>query len=330
MARALLLQGPGRFSWADRPDAHAGVGEVLVRPRWTGLCGTDLHILDGLHPRARFPLALGHELAAIVETGNLAGRVVLVDPLFACGACPSCRRGAPNVCGRGGTIGIDRDGGLGGLLAIREERLHPLPDQVPDHIVPLGEPLAVAIHAVRRVPSVAGATVAVLGAGPVGLLLAHVARRDGARVLIAEVSPSRRAAAAGMGFALLDADRPLEDCRSATGLEGADVVFDAAGSAALGPMLTAFARRGGTLAMVAAHAHPVAFDLADVMFRELSVVGQRAYLPTDVRAAVVMLGEDVAALSPLVTDRLTADDVPAALERLRAGEGLRTVVACPG
>jgi (R,R)-butanediol dehydrogenase/meso-butanediol dehydrogenase/diacetyl reductase len=187
----------------------------------------------------------------------------------------------------------------------------------------------VAIHAVRRVPPLAGATVAVLGAGPVGLLLGHVARRSGARVLIAEVSSSRRDAVARMGFGLLDTDRPLEDVRSLTDGEGADVFFDAAGSAALGPALTSYVRRGGTIAMVAAHAHPVAFDLADVMFRELTLVGQRAYLPADVRAAVTMLGDDVDALSPLVTDRVAVGDVPAALERVRAGEGLKTVVACP-
>ena len=129
MSRALLLVEPGRFAWGEVPEPVAAQGEVVVRARFSGLCGTDLHIADGSHPRATLPLAIGHEFVGVPESGRLAGRTVLVDPLLPCGACAACDIGASNACARLRLIGIDRDGALAGRVAVAEDRLHLVPSR---------------------------------------------------------------------------------------------------------------------------------------------------------------------------------------------------------
>jgi threonine dehydrogenase-like Zn-dependent dehydrogenase len=98
MSRAMVVTEPGVLRWADVPDPAPGPHDVVVRVRFTGLCGTDLHIVEGTHPRVRFPIALGHELVGVPEAGELSGQRVLVDPLLPCGACRACQAGASNAC----------------------------------------------------------------------------------------------------------------------------------------------------------------------------------------------------------------------------------------
>jgi (R,R)-butanediol dehydrogenase/meso-butanediol dehydrogenase/diacetyl reductase len=329
VSRALLLVEPGRFAWGDVPEPVAEPGEVVVRARFTGLCGTDLHIVDGSHPRAAFPLAIGHEFVGVPESGRLAGQTVLIDPLLPCGACAACDIGASNACARLRLIGIDRDGALAGRIAVAEERLHVVPATIPDDVAPLAEPLAVAVHVVRRVPPVSGRFVVVVGGGPVGMLVAHVARRAGAAVVVSEPSSPRRSVAEALGFELLDAAAPVEDVARRTAGRLAPVVFDAAAAGPVASLVTQLVQPSGTIAIVGAYGGPTPFDLQAVMFKELSVVGHRTYLPQDIEAALGILDEDQGLLRPLMSGTVTADEVPATIEVLRAGQGLKYVVECP-
>ena len=329
MSRALLLVEPGRFAWGDVPEPIIAAGEVVVRARFSGLCGTDLHIVDGSHPRAALPLAIGHEFVGIPESGRLAGRTVLVDPLLPCGACPACDVGTSNACGRLRLIGIDRDGALAGRVAVAEDRLHVVPSTIPDDIAPLAEPIAVAVHVVRRVPPLAGRFVVVMGGGPVGLLVAHVARRAGGQVVVSEPSPARRSVAAALGFELLDPDAPLEDVTRRTNGRLASVVFDAAAAAPVAGLLTQLVAPSGTVAIVGTYGRPTPFDLQAVMFKELTVVGHRTYLPADVDAALEILDADQGVLRPLMSGTVTPDQVQATVETLRQGQGVKFVVECP-
>ena len=329
MNQALLLVEAGRFAWGDVPEPVAAPGEVIVQARYAGLCGTDLHIVEGGHPRARFPLALGHELVGVPESGPLAGQSVLVDPLMPCGACPACDTGAANACARLRLIGIDRHGGLAGRVVVAADRLHVIPDGIPDEVAPLAEPIAVAVHAVRRVPPLIGRSVVVMGGGPVGLLVAHVARRAGGRVVVSEPSPTRRSIAAALGFELLDAAAPLEDVRRRTDGRLADVVFDAAAAAPVAALLPGLVKPAGTIAIVGAYAGPTPLDLQAVMFKELSMVGHRTYLPADIDTALYILAADQAVLRPLLSGTVQADEVAATIETLRRGQGMKYVVECP-
>ncbi len=280
MTRAMLLLAAHEFDWRDVPEPTPGPGEVTVQARFTGLCGTDLHIVEGSHPRARFPLALGHEIVGESRSGPYTGQTVLVDPLLPCGRCVACGMGASNACANLRLIGIDRDGAMAGQVVVAEDRLHPIPAAIPDEVAPLAEPLAVAVHAVRRVPPLLGECVVVVGGGPVGLLIAHVARRAGAIVHVAETAPARRAVAGSMGLRLLDADAPVADVERLTGGRMASVVFDAAAAPPVAAMLTQLVRPGGTIAIVGTYGRSTPLDLQAVMFKELAIDR-----PPDVSAA---------------------------------------------
>lgn len=329
MSRALLLVEPGRFEWGDVSEPDPGTGQVIVRARFSGLCGTDLHIADGSHPRATFPLAIGHEFVGVPAAGRLAGQTVLVDPLLPCGACPACDIGASNACTRLRLIGIDRDGALAGRVAVAEDRLHVVPRSIPDEVAPLAEPIAVAVHVVRRVPPLLGRSVVVIGGGPVGLLVAHVARRAGGHVVVSEPSPARRAIAEALGFELLDAADPVGDVQRRTDGRLASVVFDAAAAAPVAGMLTQLVQPSGTIAIVGTYGTPTAIDLQAVMFKELTIVGHRTYLPADIDAAIAILDADQEVLRPLMSGTITPDAVQATIEALRSGQGMKYVVECP-
>jgi 2-desacetyl-2-hydroxyethyl bacteriochlorophyllide A dehydrogenase len=323
----LLLTAPATFRAGSLPEAKPGPDEALVQVSYTGLCGTDLHIVAGEHPRATFPLAIGHEMVGRVVGGPDTGRLVVVDPLLACGRCVACRHDRAHVCERLRLIGIDVPGGLAGRIAVASSRLHAVPAGVDPVAAALAEPLAVAVHAVRRTPIATGSVVVVFGAGPIGLLLALVARRAGAATtMLAERAPARRAMAADLGLDVLDADDPIADLAARTGGDLADVALDAAAAPAVASLLPRAVRPGGTVALVGVYGAPVPVDLQAVVFRELSLVGNRVYTPADIDAALALLAEGAVDVTRLVTDIVEVADTPAVLARLRAGEGMKYLV----
>jgi L-iditol 2-dehydrogenase len=221
----------------DEPEPEPGPGEALVRIAAVGLCGSDRHwaleagigdaVLDA-------PLVLGHEFAGIAESGRFAGRLVAVDPAVPCDQCPVCRRGTSNLCPSVRFAGHGRtDGGLREWIAWPEHALHPLSDRLDRIEGALVEPLAVALHAADLAGPLAGAQVAVVGCGPIGLLLVAVARLAGAaRITALESLDHRLAAAAEMGATLMlrpPAGVTGGDWLKDDAADGHEVVFDAAG-----------------------------------------------------------------------------------------------------
>src|SRR5690606_38916289 len=187
-----------------------GAGEVLVEVAHVGVCGSDLLIWEGGLSRVRPPVVLGHEFCGTVVDANgapgvRAGDRVAVEPLLTCGRCHPCRNGAAHVCRALRLIGIDVDGAAARLVRVSADRLHRLPDGLPLRDAALTEPTSVAVHMVRRAGVSFGDTVAVLGGGPVGALVAIVARYAGAaRVVVSEPNPARRAILAGLGMEVFD------------------------------------------------------------------------------------------------------------------------------
>jgi len=235
------------------------------------------------------------------------------------------------VCSNLRLVGIDRDGGLAGQLVIDATRLHLVPDGVPLDLAALAEPLAVAIHAVRRSSVQVGSHVVVAGAGPVGLLVALVARRAGAaHVMLIEPASGRRQLAEQLGFTLLDPDDPARDLDVRTEGRLADVVFDAAAVAPVAALLARLVRPRGEIMLVGTYGHPTPLDLQAVLFRELSIHGNRVYTPDDIDAALALLAAGDVDVRPLLTGIVSLDEVPAALRRLREGKGVKYVVDCGG
>ena len=325
---ALVLTGTDRFAMEQREPVEPTGDQIAVDVDWVGLCGTDLHIVDGSHPRARVPLVLGHELVGRALAGPLAGRAVVVDPLLACGTCSACRLGDRHVCANLRLIGIDRDGGLSGRVVADPDRLHGVPEGLDPVVAALAEPLAVAVHATRRARVTAGDKVVVMGAGPIGLLLAFAARQaDAALILIGEPAPARRGFAEAAGFETLDAADPVRDLERRTSGWLADVVFDAAAVPAVAADLPRLVRPAGRIGLVGTYGRPVELDLQAVLFRELTLIGNRVYQPADIDAALQMLAADPSAFKPLISAVVGLDEAPAAFARLRAGEGVKYLVA---
>lgn len=322
MMNALVLESTGRLRVADRPEPDAGAGQVLVAPAYVGLCGTDLHIVDGLHPRARFPLILGHEVVGVIASGPGTGSPVVVDPTISCGTCSACLLGLSHVCEHLRLLGIDRDGGLAERLVVDEAKLHAVPPGLDLEAAALAEPLAVAVHAVRRSGLDAASRVVVCGGGPIGLLTAVVARAAGAACVLAEPVASRRQRAEQ-----LDVDVVADAAQAPDRLGGKpDVAFDAAAVDPVALALPRLVRPGGVVVVEGVYSAPAPVDLQQVTFAELSLVGTRVYTPGDIDAALDLLARGAVRVADLVSEIVGFGGVTEALERLRRGESLKVLV----
>jgi (R,R)-butanediol dehydrogenase / meso-butanediol dehydrogenase / diacetyl reductase len=318
--RALTWAGGTEVAVADVPEPAPGPGQVLVDVAYTGLCGTDLHICAGEHPRARPGVVLGHEIAGTVaaDAGVLtAGTAVVVDPLLSCGRCRTCRDGRPHTCEDLRLIGIDVPGGAAARVAVDADRVIPVAMPPDLRLLAFAEPLAVAVRAVRRSGLQLGQEVLVVGGGPIGAAVALCARDAGAaRVVLAEPAPERRAFAASLG---------LETADTAAGL-AAEVVFDAAGHPAVAAPVVDAAVPGGTVVVVGVHGEPPPVDLRAGTFKELTVVGTRVYSRRDIRVATALVASGRFDPEPFLTRTATLDEAAGAIADLRRGVGLKVLV----
>ena len=325
-----MADGMAAFVWHGEDVAVDEVPRPEPEPGWAvvdvafaGICGTDLHICAGEHPRAQAPLILGHEFVGTLD----GGRPVAVEPLLNCGSCTPCRTGRTHVCERLRLIGIDVPGGVAEQVAVPVERLIPLPTDMSLRRAALVEPLAVAVHAVRRSGVRLGDAVMVAGAGPIGLSVAACARLAGAsHVFVSEPAAPRRRVAEAMGFTVLDSGDPGQDLRARTGGDGAAVVFDSAGHPAVAADVARWTATSGRIVFVGIYGRPTALDLQDVAFRELSTVGCRVYTRHDMEAAVTLIADGRFDPEPLITSSVPLADAPVALEKMRAGDELKVLI----
>jgi L-idonate 5-dehydrogenase len=327
--RAVVVHGPGDVRVDELPDPVAGPGQVLVAVEWGGICGSDLsywkHGASGTAVLRR-PMVLGHEIAGRVAavgadvTGLDAGRAVAVHPATPEGDLPARLAGRDNLNTRVrhlGSAAFDphTDGGFADLVAVRADRVRPLPDGVGTRQGALAEPLAVALHAVRRAGDVRGRDVLVNGAGPIGCLVVAAARSAGAsRVVVADVAARPLAIASALG-----ADE-VRDLGAGDVLpEDAELVFEASGSAAaLGPVLRATARGGRVVQVGNLPGGPAPAALGDLVTREITWIGSYRFVD-EITDAVRALGDGLD-LGPLITGEFAATDAVPALERA-AGPG---------
>jgi len=318
--RALVWEGGSQVAVAERPRPAAGDGTVLVDVAYCGLCGTDLHICAGEHPRARPGIVLGHEISGRLHAaagGLAAGAKVVVDPLVSCGTCRPCRGGRPHTCANLRLLGIDLPGGAAEQVAVPADRVIPVSDAADLRLLAFAEPLAVAVRAVRRSGLVLGQEVAVAGAGPIGLAVAACARLAGAgRVLVAEPVPGRRRLAADLGF----------ETTGALAGDAAEVVFDAAAHPAVAAGLAGAVAVGGRVVLVGVYGAPAPLDLQALTFKEVTVIGTRVYSRDDLRVATAMVADGRFDPSPLITRSVPLTGAAAAVDDLRAGRGVKLLV----
>jgi (R,R)-butanediol dehydrogenase/meso-butanediol dehydrogenase/diacetyl reductase len=315
-----------------------GPHQVQIRVEYCGICGTDLHLFHGaMAHRLRLPHVMGHEMSGtIAATGDgvegwQVGDRVTVRPLDPCGDCPACHAGHRHICQNLKFIGIDTPGALQGLWTVPAHTLHRLPEGLSMRHGAVIEPIAVACHDVRMGGVREGELAVVIGGGPIGVLIALVARARGARVLMAEVNPFRIGLARELG---IEAVNPSETDMVAlvngqSGGAGADVVFEVSGSAAGAQMMTTLPRTRGRIVVVAIYGEPVKVDLFRFFWRELKLAGARVYEPEDFETAIGLAASGSLPLDRLITTVVPLDRLEEGFRQMaRGGEVMKILVSC--
>jgi (R,R)-butanediol dehydrogenase / meso-butanediol dehydrogenase / diacetyl reductase len=323
---------------AEEQPVAPGPGQVRIDVAFVGICGTDLHILHGaMDARVSVPAVIGHEMSGRVaatgaEVANWeAGDPVTVMPLVSCGRCAACRAGHRHICRRLVFVGIDAAGALQQSWTVDADLLVRLPGDVALDAAALTEPVAVAVHDVRRSGLRSGERAVVVGGGPIGTLIALVARARGAEVLVSERDAYRRSVAEGLGLATVDPTaEPLERVVDAwTDGAGVPVAFEVSGSLHGLADATAVLGARGRLVVVAIHPEPVPVDLHRVFWRELTLIGARVYEHDDFEAAVALIAADDIPTEALISQIEPLARTPDAFARLEAGgEVMKVLIDC--
>jgi 2-desacetyl-2-hydroxyethyl bacteriochlorophyllide A dehydrogenase len=324
--KALVCVAPGRLHVEDRPRPHRADGEVLIRIRRAGICGTDYHIFTGDQPFLSYPRLIGHELAGeVVEAppgSTLAhGLTVTVNPYVACGSCVACRRRRPNCCARISVLGVHADGGMCEWLAVPERAVVPADGLTLDQAA-MVEFLAIGAHAVRRARLDPDMRVLVVGAGPIGVATALFARVAGARsVTVLDTRAGRLAFARDrLGFASVvaaGADQAAALSEASDG-EMFDAVFDATGNIQAMRAGLAYVAHAGTYVLVGLCKDDLVFPDPEFHKRETTLLASRNALAADFDSVIAGIRSGAIPADVLATHRLTLDEAPARIPALIA------------
>ncbi|WP_432897086.1 zinc-dependent alcohol dehydrogenase [Micromonospora matsumotoense] len=333
--KAVVYRSARHLEVERRDPEPPGPGQLRIAVAYTGICGTDLHVYHGdMDARVGASAVIGHEMSGRVAevgagvTGHAVGQPVTVLPTRFCGRCVACRRGNPHICHAMNFLGVDSPGAMQSSWTVPAELVVPLPDGLPLDEAALVEPVAVAVHDVRRGRVTDADQVVVVGGGPVGVLIATVARQRGARVLLVEPDPFRRAVATGIGIDAVDPGETdvaaLVDAR--TEGAGADVAFEVSGSAAgVGTAVDVLTTRG-RLVMVAIHPQPRPVNLHRVFWRELELLGARLYQRDDMVEAVRLVASGAIPARQLISRVVPADAAASAFTALEGGGVMKVLL----
>lgn len=314
--------------------------KIVIKVTYTGICGGDLMIKSGKHPRAVAPLVLGHEFTGTIcyvpeslEKRYAVGQRVVVNPLISCKECRQCLNGNEHVCENLKLMGIEK--GPGAFTEYVEipqpERIHILPDTVSDKNAALAEPLAVAVHAIDYASVSSQDSVLILGAGPIGLLVAQVARANGAEnVMLSEIEDSKIERARQLGFTVIGADTDVvEGVGNLTNGRMADITIDAAGVPQTAENLINLTGIKGKIVVVAIHKVSAPILLRDLAYKELTILGTRIYEEHNFDTAIDLISKDKIDLNPLVTHIFKIDQAVEAFEHAQKGKGVCKVLIHP-
>jgi threonine dehydrogenase-like Zn-dependent dehydrogenase len=323
--RAAVLADVGTLAVQERAEPTLGADdEVLLDVEACGICGTDLHILSRppSHP-ANVGVVLGHEFVGIVAKvgsavrGVAPGDRVAVAPNLWCGECSWCRRGFRNQCENGTTYGIFIDGGLAPRVTVKARACHPLSKELPPHVAALTEPLSTVVHGARQANVFPGESAVVIGAGPIGAMFCGLLDAAGATVTAIEPTPERARLARELGAVEVVSPDQIEDLT-------ADVVVDTVGSQ-LATALRLVARGGRVLLFGMNTQARAEVAQSQITRDEVTIFG--SYVGQDVfPVAIRLLEQRRIPFERLVTHTVSVDELPGAVEELRAGRALKVEV----
>ena len=306
-----IMTAPGVILFESAETPKPGKGQVLLRMAHIGVCGSDIHVYHGKHPFTSYPITQGHEVAGeIVELGEgvhtlKIGEKVTIQPQVVCQKCPPCRNGKYNLCEELKVMGFQTTGAASEFFAVDAAKVTPLPNGMTLVEGAMIEPLAVGVHAVNQAGGVEGKNIIVLGAGPIGNLLAQAAKGLGAaKVMITDISDFRLAKAAecGIDICVNTKEKDLgQEIAAHFGTDKADVIFECAGTNVTISQAITFSRKGSMIVIVAVYDAPPTVDLALANDKELCLNNTMMYRNEDYLGAIELVNAKKVKLAPLVT-----------------------------
>ena len=313
-----VMTAPGKIEFREIETPVPKAGEVLIRIMKIGVCGSDIHVWHGKHPFTSYPVTQGHEVSgeiAALGAGveNLeVGQKVTIQPQVVCGKCYPCRHGKYNLCETLKVMGFQTTGVASEYFAVDAAKVTPLPQEMSFDEGAMIEPLAVAVHAVRKFGDMQGMRVAVLGAGPIGILVAQAAKGMGAEsVLITDISDLRleKARQCGVDFCVNTCEADFgEALVSSFGPDKADLIYDCAGNNVTMGQAIRCARKGSTIILVAVFAGMAEVDLAVLNDHELDLNTTMMYRNEDYLEAIELVRAGKVDLKPLISKHFAFRD----------------------
>ncbi len=317
-----VMTAPGEIIFREVPVPVPGPQEVLIRMMRIGVCGSDIHVYHGKHPFTKYPVTQGHEVSGRIEAlgaevrGLKVGEKVTVEPQVFCGKCYPCTHGKYNLCENLKVMGFQTTGMASEYFAVDASRVTPLPDSMSFDEGAMIEPLAVTVHAARRAGDLTGQKIAILGAGPIGILLSQSVKALGAaQVMITDISDYRLALAAecGADYAVNTRNRDFgEALTECFGPDKADVIYDCAGNNTTINQAIRCARKGSTIILVAVFADMAQADLAVLNDHELDLNTTMMYRHEEYTEAIRLVSEGKIRLQPLMSRHFAFREYPEA------------------
>lgn len=335
--KATFYEGNQSFSVSEKDIEPPAKGEVQIKVAYCGVCGTDVHIYHGvMDKRVNMPITIGHEMSGVIEMlgdgvdGFKVGEKVVVRPLDNRGELPS-DKGFSHICKNLKFIGIDSPGAMQQYWNVPAFTLHKLPDDTNLKLAALVEPLAVACHDVRMSELTGGEVAVVLGGGPIGMLVAMVAKDKGARVIISEVNPVRIQFAQDLGFETVNPTEinVVDHIEKETNGRLADVVFEVAGVQPAVDIMTDIAGIRGRIVMVAIHGQPKNINLFQFFWKELKLIGARVYEKEDYDTAIQLITENKLPFESMITKIAPLTNIQEVFENIdRNPDGMKVLLDC--
>ncbi|GAB4404191.1 MAG: (R,R)-butanediol dehydrogenase [Anaerolineales bacterium] len=333
--RAALLYGPRDIRVEEVPKPEPGPGEVVIRVRATGICGSDLHTYTG-DRTVEYPQILGHEFAGDVVavgegvSGIAPGDRVTAEPNFSCGECLYCREGLVNLCVNRLGMAINWPGTLAEYAKVPARFVWRIPDTMSYRQGALVEPLMVGVHAVRRGRVRVGDTVAVMGCGAIGLLTVAAAKVAGARVFAVDIVPEKLEMARRLGAeAAFNGRDPdiVSQIRALTPAgQGPMVVFETAGVAATVQQALDLVRSGGRVVLVGLSTRPAQVVPMSVARREVEILGSFIYYAGEFEVGIRLIADGVVDAEAIVGLAVGLDETEAAFKAVESGAVAKAIV----
>jgi len=330
--KVALFEKAHHLKVTEKPIRRLQPDEYLVKVMACGICGTDVHIVEGTS-RSTPPVVLGHEYAGVVEDGrvkDLIGKHVAVDPNISCGMCYYCRRGLVHLCLKLRAYGVDIDGGMAEYCIVYEKQLYVIPEEMQHEVSAFIEPVSCAVHGIDIAEIKAGDTVIIIGGGTVGLIMIQLAKNAGAaRTIVIEPLEHKRRIAQQLGADIIL--NPSEvNLQSAVGdltSVGADVVIECVGKPETLQLALELARRGGTVEFfgVCPIGETIPLEPNKIYFKELTIVGSYVN-PHTFDRSIVLLRSGRVRIDNFLIHKFPLEEVHEALRYQREGLTIKSII----